>query len=98
MMAVKIRRSPAVPVMQQHQADLQGNRTENAIFIYTGGLYPRGTANLTDMLDERSGGGGTYADETDVDTAATSFQIDAKHAHSDSYGKTPVGKRVVFGW
>ncbi|XP_026805065.1 uncharacterized protein LOC113548401 [Rhopalosiphum maidis] len=85
MMAVKIRRSPAVPVMQQHQADLQGNRTENAIFIYTGGLYPRGTANLTDMLDERSGGGGTYADATDVDTAATSFQIDAKHAHSDSY-------------
>lgn len=87
MMAVKFRRSAAaaaVPV--QHQTDMHANRTENAIFIYTGGLYPRGTANLTDMLDERSGGGGgKYADETDVDAAATSFQIDAKQAHSDSY-------------
>lgn len=90
MLAVKFRRSAviaAVPV-QQHQANLQMNRTENAIFIYTGGLYPRGTANLTDMLDERSGnGGGKYGDEADVDTAATSYQIDAKQAHSDSYGK-----------
>lgn len=90
MLAVKFRRSAvtaAVPV-QQHKADLHANRTENAIFIYTGGLYPRGTANLTDMLDERSGsGGGKYADEADVDAAATSYQIDAKQAHSDSYGK-----------
>lgn len=92
MMAVKIRRSAtaAVPA-QQHQTDVHSNRTESAIFIYTGGLYPRGTANLTDMLDERSaGGGGTYADETDVDVAATSYQIDAKRAHSDSYGKSAV--------
>jgi len=90
MLAVKFRRSAvtaAVPV-QQHQADLHANRSENAIFIYTGGLYPRGTANLTDMLDERSAGsGGKYTDEADVDTAATSYQMDAKQAHSDSYGK-----------
>ncbi|KAF0759896.1 Uncharacterized protein FWK35_00012852 [Aphis craccivora] len=95
MMAVKIRRSAAtaaVPVQQQ-KTDVHANRTENTIFIYTGGLYPRGTANLTDMLDERSaggGGGGTYADEADVDVAATSYQIDAKRAHSDSYGKSSV--------
>ncbi|XP_050055521.1 uncharacterized protein LOC114131583 [Aphis gossypii] len=86
MMAVKIRRSAPVVPAQPQKSDVHANRTENAIFIYTGGLYPRGTANLTDMLDERSAGrGGTYADEADVDVAATSYQIDAKRAHSDSY-------------
>lgn len=98
MMAVKIRRSAvpgAVPVQQQ-QADQHANRTENAIFIYTGGLYPRGTANLTDMLDGRSAGiSGKYVDEADVDGAATSYQIDAKQAHSDSYGKS-FGPRVCW--
>lgn len=72
--------------------DDHGNRTENAIFIYTGGLYPRGTANLTDMLmDERSGGHGSIVAEASppdiTEAAATSFQIDAKLVHRDSYGK-----------
>lgn len=73
----------------------------NSIFVYTGGLYPRGTANLTRMLQQDEPGvrGDTAVDskdaatddnddaDEDTDTAATSFQIDAKHAHHDSYGK-----------
>lgn len=86
MLAVKYRRSSGGAA----------NRTaENALFIYTGGLYPRGTANLTDMLDERSALQGTYEeDNVASDTAAaatTAYQIDAKQAHRDSYGKP-------FGW
>lgn len=93
MLAVKLRRAA------------NGNRTENTVFIYTGGLYPRGTANLTDMLmDERSGGHGSIAAEASppdiTDAAATSFQVDAKLAHHDSYGKlsrVSCNCRVYFG-
>jgi len=94
MLAVKLRSRPV--------AD-RGNLTENALFIYTGGLYPRGSANLTKMLDERTGGANVAADPEDgavdtgdkidtgdTDTAATSFQIDARLAHRDSYGKPSI--------
>lgn len=91
MLAVKFRR-PA-----------ENATTGNSIFVYTGGLYPRGTANLTSMLQQDEPGAGvgvahdTVADskdatddnddDEDTDTAASSVQIDAKHAHHDSYGK-----------
>lgn len=88
MLAVKLRR----PAADDHGT---ANRTENAVFIYTGGLYPRHAANLTDMLmDERSGGHGSIiADPSPpdiTDAAATSFQIDAKLAHRDSYGERSI--------
>lgn len=85
MLAVKFRRS--VPVVNE-------NSTVDSLFIYTGGLYPLGTANLTRMLDE--GGGvdmATAVDPKDGTTAgmdtdtASAHQIDARLAHHDSYGK-----------
>lgn len=76
MLAVKFRSS--VPVVNE-------NLTDNSIFVYTGGLYPRGTANLTRMLDELNDSDND--DDSDTDTAASSLQIDAKQAHHDSYGK-----------
>lgn len=91
-MAVKVRQSG------------QNATADNVFFIYTGGLYPRGTANLTKMLDERAGAndeGDTDTDattaetDTDTDTAATSLQVDAKLAHHDSYGK---GTRKNVGY
>lgn len=83
MLAVKLRR----PVTLNND-----NLTENAIFIYTGGLYPRGTANLTKMLDDGRAEDDTAAaadHATDTDVAATSMQILAKHVHRDSFGKCP---------
>jgi len=73
MLAVKFRRS--VPV------------ADNSVFIYTGGLYPRGTANLTEMLDGRP----RPDDDGDTDTAASSHRINAQQAplYRDSYGKNP---------
>lgn len=78
MLAVKLRRSAA--------AGDNDNFSGKAVFIYTGGLYPGGTANLTRMLQENDRGV-DQADSSDTDVAATSFQIDAKQAHRDSYGK-----------
>lgn len=85
MLAVKFRRT--VPAQATND-----NLTDNSIFIYTGGLYPRGAANLTEMLDERGLAFATGPDSSDADTdtaATSSFQIDAKQAHllHDSYGK-----------
>lgn len=85
MMAVKVRRAAA--------DGQRTNGTDAAFFVYTGGLYPRGAANLTGMLDERGVAAmadvaGQVNDHDDTETAATSVQIDAKLAHRDSYGKS----------
>lgn len=94
MLAVKLRRSV------NGRGD--NRTTDSSFFVYTGGLYPRGTANLTKLLDERAGVAdvaGATADNDDADaaedtdTAATSLQIDAKIAHQDSYGKSRVRHR-----
>lgn len=88
MLAVKYRRSAGAA-----NRTAAGAPAENALFIYTGGLYPRGTANLTDMLDERGAlQRGTYDDDnvasdTVAAAATAAYQIDAKQAHRDSYGK-----------
>lgn len=82
MLAVKFRRS--VPTINE-------NLTANTLFIYTGGLYPRGTANLTKMLDESDAASVDSKDNTatgtDTGTAASSLQIISRLAHHDSYGK-----------
>lgn len=105
MLAVKVRR--AVNGRGDNRTAADGA----AFFIYTGGLYPRGTANLTKLLDERAGAdadaaaadddqeGGEDADGTgeDTDTAATSqLQIDAKIAHRDSYGESRKPGTPIF--
>lgn len=89
MLAVKYRRS--VP------SDNENLTVVNSLFIYTGGLYPLGTANLTRMLDESAAGAdiptaGPKDDtadgtDTDIEAAASSHQIDGRLAHHDSYGK-----------
>lgn len=92
MLAVKFRR-----VVPPTAGD--GNLTEEAIFIYTGGLYPRGTANLTRMLQNDVVAGFATDDahtDSDTDVAATSIQIDAKQAHRDSYGKSSINHRLEW--
>lgn len=92
MLAIKLRRRSSGPVGPND------NLTDNTVFIYTGGLYPRGTANLTEMLEKSDGPDDFTADVVDSNddgedaqvAAATSFQVDAKQAHSDSYGKHEV--------
>lgn len=59
----------------------------NVLFIYTGGLYPRDTVNLTRMLH----GDAVVDPSEDSDMAANiaasqSLQINTKQAYSDSYG------------
>lgn len=69
-MAVKVRQSG------------QNATADSVIFIYTGGLYPRGTANLTKMLDERAGAADVAAaaanDDDDTDTDATTAATDTE--------------------
>lgn len=92
MLAIKLRRPVTVNNNNNNNND---NLTENAIFVYTGGLYPRGTANLTRMLDDEPTqdeiGTATNSnnDAVDIDVSATSLQILYKHMHHDPHGKRP---------
>lgn len=75
MLAVKFRRSAVV-------------NNDNVLFIYTGGLYPRDTANLTRMLQNNTVAGPSNDSDTDADVAASqSLQINAKQVHRDSLGE-----------
>ncbi|VVC32230.1 Low-density lipoprotein (LDL) receptor class A repeat,Low-density lipoprotein (LDL) receptor class A [Cinara cedri] len=80
MLAVKLRRPVTI--------NNNDNLTENAIFIYTGGLYPRGTANLTKMLDDERPEDDMFTTNpnvADTDVAATSLQVLAKYVHRDPF-------------